>query len=181
MSVVLVTTWYLEMRARPSARRPEAPPGIVLARYDAPTARGYRFLYDTVGDAWHWVDRRKMRDDELLAAIRRPEVEIHVARHEGELVGYFELARDPPGECQIAYFGLAPAWIGRRVGSWLLDRTIQRAWEGETRRVTVHTCSLDHPRALANYERAGFVRYDEAFADFDTDRTGLPPPVRSPS
>ena len=181
MSVVLVTTWYLEMRARPAPRRPETPPGVTLARDAAPTARGYRFLYDTVGDPWYWVDRRKMSDAELLAVIRRPGVEIHVARHAEGLVGYFELDHDVPGECQLAYFGLAPAWIGRGVGGWLLDRAVQAAWEGDVRRVTVHTCSLDHPRALATYERAGFVRYDEAFADFDTDRTGLPPPVRSPS
>ncbi len=180
MSVVLVTTWYLEMRARPRPRRPEAPEGIVLSHYVSPTARGYRGLYDTVGDPWYWVDRRRMSDAELLAAIRRPEVEIHVARHGEGLVGYFELER-AGRECQLAYFGLAPAWIGRRVGGWLLDRAVQRAWDGDVQRVMVHTCSLDHPRALASYERAGFVRYDEAFADFDTDRSGLPPPVRDPS
>ncbi len=169
MPFILVTTWYLEMRERPPVRRPEAPPGIVLGRLVAPTASEYRVLYDTVGDAYHWVDRRRIDDDALLAAIRDPHVEIFVARHQGELVGYFELDRALVGECKLAYFGLAPAWIGRGVGSWFLERAVQCAWDGRVARVTVHTCSLDHPRALSTYERAGFVRIDEAYADFDPD------------
>jgi hypothetical protein len=59
------------------------------------------------------------------------------------------------------------------VGGWFLERAVQQAWsDPRTRWLTVHTCSLDHPRALDTYERAGFVRVDEAYADFDT---ALPP------
>jgi GNAT superfamily N-acetyltransferase len=173
---IFVTTWYLEMRARPPVRRAETPAGIVLTRLERPSAAEYRALYDTVGDAYYWVDRRRIDDETLLAQIHDPYVEIFVARHGTELVGYFELDRTSLGECKLVYFGLAPAWIGRRVGSWLLERAVQQAWDGRTSRVTVHTCSLDHPRALPTYERAGFQRTDEAYADFDPD-----PPYRVPS
>lgn len=177
MAPIFVTTWYLEMRARPPVRRPATPLGIVLARLDEPTAKEYRTLYDTVGEAWYWVDRRRIDDETLLSQIRAPFVEIFVARSGAELVGYFELDRSTWGECKLVYFGLAPAWIGRGVGGWFLERAIQRAWEGDrTQRVTVHTCSLDHPRALPTYERAGFVCVDEAHADFDPD-----PPYRTQS
>jgi GNAT superfamily N-acetyltransferase len=174
---IFVTTWYLEMRARPPLRHPEAPNGIVLERMEEPAAPAYRVLYDTVGEAWHWVDRRRIDDQALLAEIRAPHVEIFVARHEEDLVGYFELDRATVGECKVVYFGLAPRWIGRGVGGWFLERAVERAWAASgTIRVTVHTCSLDHPRALATYERAGFARVDEAYSDFDPDppqRTGF--------
>lgn len=168
MAPIFVTTWYLEMRARPPLRFPEAPRGISIERLSAPRVAEYRVLYDTVGEAWYWVDRRRMPDAELLAAITDPFVEIFVARCAGELVGYFELDRARAGECKIVYFGLAPAWIGKGVGGWFLERCVQRSWDGAgTHAVTVHTCSLDHPRALGTYERAGFVQIDEAHADFD--------------
>lgn len=169
MPPIFVTTWYLEMHERPPVRRAETPLGIVLDRLDAPTAREYRTLYDTVGAAWHWVDRRRIAEAELLEQIRDPHVEIFVARRVGELVGYFELRRAAMGECQLVYFGLAPAWIGRGIGSWFLERAVQRAWYGRTARVSVHTCSLDHPRALSTYLGAGFAQVDEAYADFDPD------------
>jgi GNAT superfamily N-acetyltransferase len=66
------------------------------------------------------------------------------------------------GEVELAYFGLVPECIGRGLGGWLLDVAIDRAWSMRgTRRLWVHTCSLDHPRALGQYERAGFVRIAE--------------------
>lgn len=168
MGPILVTTWYLEMRVRPSATRPD-PPDVVLSALHERTAAAYRPLYDTVGAPWHWVDRRRMSDAALLEAISPAHVEIVVARAGTELVGYFELDRSVPGEVQLVYFGLAPAWIGRGVGLWFLERAVQRAWDRGTHVVRVHTCSLDHPRALGTYERAGFVRVDEAYADFDPD------------
>ena len=34
------------------------------------------------------------------------------------------------------------------------------AWSRQPDRFWVHTCSLDHPKALPTYERTGFVIYD---------------------
>jgi hypothetical protein len=41
----------------------------------------------------------------------------------------------------------------------LLSYGIERAWEGGTTCVTVHTCNLDGPYALANYQKRGFQVY----------------------
>jgi ribosomal protein S18 acetylase RimI-like enzyme len=65
---------------------------------------------------------------------------------------------------EIAYFGLLPAFRGRGIGGHLLSYGTARAWDlagrwagrPETRRVWVHTCSLDGPYALGNYQRRGF-------------------------
>jgi GNAT superfamily N-acetyltransferase len=42
------------------------------------------------------------------------------------------------------------------LGGPLLSAAVTRAWEMGARRVWVHTCDLDHPRALANYQARGF-------------------------
>lgn len=153
-----VTTWYLEMTARPRRSR-ATPAGVAVERIERPTAAIYRPLYDTVGGPWHWVDRRKLSDASLERIVCDPRVEVHRLASvpaPGELAGYYELDRRVDGACELAYFGLAPAWIGRGLGGWLLEEAVQRAWDGAPSRVHVHTCSLDHPRALAGYERGGF-------------------------
>ena len=44
------------------------------------------------------------------------------------------------------------------LGSWMLRTAVHMGWDREgTERMTVETCSLDHPRALGLYQRAGFT------------------------
>ena len=55
---------------------------------------------------------------------------------------------------EIAYFGLLPAFHGRGSGGALLEHALRRGFElGD--RVWVHTCTLDGPHALANYQARG--------------------------
>ena len=62
------------------------------------------------------------------------------------------------GVCDLAYFGLVPEAVGTGLGSWLLKTAILTAWARPgTQRLTVNTCTLDHPRALAQYQRMGFT------------------------
>ena len=71
--------------------------------------------------------------------------------------GYYEL--DAVGDdVEIAYFGLLPAFHGRGWGGALLEHALRRGFELGSR-VWVHTCSLDGPHALANYEARGLVAY----------------------
>jgi GNAT superfamily N-acetyltransferase len=58
---------------------------------------------------------------------------------------------------EIGYFGLMPHAIGRGLGRWLLGEAIRDAWCGDPTRLWLHTCTLDHPAALPNYLKAGFV------------------------
>jgi hypothetical protein len=48
------------------------------------------------------------------------------------------------------------SWSGRNPDYPLA----RRAWEAGARRVWLHTASLDHPNALANYLARGFRVYD---------------------
>ncbi len=88
-------------------------------------------------------------------------VEIYLLQVQGQPAGFAELDRRTATEVELAYFGLFPAFIGRGLGKYFLEWTIRQAWTGDTQRVWVHTCDLDHPAALPNYLRAGFQVYDE--------------------
>jgi ribosomal protein S18 acetylase RimI-like enzyme len=48
------------------------------------------------------------------------------------------------------------SYIGRRIGPWLLDRAIGRAFARGITRIDLNTNTLDHPKALDTYRKAGF-------------------------
>ncbi len=155
-----VTVTFLEMSS-PDQRLParEAVETTAIVRVERPTISFYRYLYNTVGADWNWHLRRRLSDDELAAIIHDDRVEIFVLQVRGVPAGYVELDRRIEGEVEIAYFGLIPEYIGHGFGAFLLDGGLGRAWSRGPRRVWLHTCSLDHPRALDVYRRAGLVVY----------------------
>ena len=171
---------YLEMLSPPN--RPPAPPpahiGTTLTRIEKPTVAFYRFLYNSVGAPWTWVERRLLDDATLSAAITAPGVEIHVLHTDGGPAGYGELDHGlRKGEVNLAYFGLMPDVIGKGLGRYFLDAMIDLAWSGGPERVWVHTCDLDHPRALDIYRRAGFTVYAQHEERLPDPRAaGLPLP-----
>jgi GNAT superfamily N-acetyltransferase len=147
-----VTITHLELAPADWTRRGGLPDlRIAIERIEKPTAALYLDLYDRVGRAWLWYERRIMGDEALAALINRPGHEVHVASHAGLLVGYFELYED-----EIVFFGLVPDYIGGRIGPWLLDRAIERGFARGSSRLTLNTNTVDHPRALHTYRKAGF-------------------------
>lgn len=150
MLPVVVT--HLELAPTDWTRRGSAPAvQIDIVRETAPSASDYLDLYDRVGRPWLWYERRLLGNDALHALLDRPGHEVHVARHDGELVGYFELYED-----ELVFFGLTPGFVGRRIGPWLLDRAIERGWQRGSQRLILNTNTVDHPRALDTYRKAGF-------------------------
>ncbi len=155
------TRTYLEL-ATPAQFRPALGdfPDVVIERVERPTPELYRFCYRTVGEAYHWRDRWDWSDEEIRAHLARPEITLHVARRNGILAGWYELRRVPEdGSVEIAYFGLAPGAIGQGLGKHVLSCAVRDAWAVGPSRVWLHTCTLDHPHALANYEKRGFAAY----------------------
>jgi GNAT superfamily N-acetyltransferase len=147
-----ITITHLVMERADWTRRGRAPElDVQIEHVKAPTAAFYRELYDSVGRPWLWYERRLLSDAALQALLDRPDHELHVARHDGDLVGYFELGGD-----ELAFFGLTLPYIGRRIGPWLLDRAIERAFARGVTRIDLNTNTLDHPRALETYRKAGF-------------------------
>ncbi|MEO6062185.1 MAG: GNAT family N-acetyltransferase [Thermoflexales bacterium] len=115
--------------------------------------RSNRALYLRVGAGWAWVDKLSWSDEQLRT---------FVAAWRGATAGYCELPRDDARAVEVAYFGLAPDFIGRGFGGALLTDALQRAWAWDARRVWLHTCTLDHPAALKNYLARGMQVYDRS-------------------
>ncbi|MDH3476133.1 MAG: GNAT family acetyltransferase [Rhodospirillales bacterium] len=169
---------YLEMTERPPHPHVVPPHGTKLALLRArnPTVGFYRFLYDSVGGPWLWWERRAMDDATLGAIIGDERVEIYVLYVAGVPAGYAELDRRHPPDIELAYFGLMPDFIGRGLGRYLLTWAIDTAWSNEPERLWVNTNTLDHPKALALYQRCGFRPYKQEAKIFDDPRiTGLIP------
>lgn len=152
-----IVVTYLEMNAPPAPPAPP-PPDVIVRQALTPTVSFYRYLYNEVGAEWLWGDRRRLSDAALAAIIQDPAVAVHVAYHAGVPAGYAELVHSDTA-IELAYFGLLPAFIGRGIGGWFLRWAVHQAWSARPRRVWVHTCTLDHPRALRVYRNAGFVIY----------------------
>ena len=154
------------MQSRPTQAPRALPLGARVEHVHPMPLHFYRYLYETVGAPWAWVDRRWMGDAELASHVQSKDVEVHVATLHGAPVGFFELDARTPGSIELAYFGLMPESVGRGLGLTLLELAVVRAWDwasvrGDVTRIWVHTCSLDHPRALEIYRRAGFMVFEE--------------------
>lgn len=157
-----VTVHHLEM-LNAAALRPSLaePAGLSIMQALIPLPEFNRFLYTAVGGDWHWRERLPWDYARWSQVLNRPGYETWVAYAYGTPAGYFELEAQEGGSIEIAYFGLLPQFFGRGIGGRLLTHAIQRAWEKGARRVWVHTCSLDHPAALANYRARGLAVFKE--------------------
>lgn len=156
-----VTTRFLQMHHVPARSGSACAADIKIVHERALSPTAYRDLYNGVGAPWLWYERSELPDNELAALIEDPTVSIYTLRESAEIVGYAELRHAPKDEMQILYFGLMPAHIGKGLGHYFLEWTVRTAFAEGIKRLWVHTCSLDHPRALAAYERAGFSTYRE--------------------
>jgi GNAT superfamily N-acetyltransferase len=151
-----VITYHLEMTdpgmLKPATRSVDDL-SIVQAQIPLPALN--RFLYVSVGADWAWVDRLLWSEEEWRTWVDRPQLTTWVAYLRGTPAGYFELEMQPGNSVEIAYFGLLPQFIGKGIGGILLTQAIECGWGLGAERVWVHTCTLDHPQALSNYQARG--------------------------
>ncbi|TCU66095.1 acetyltransferase (GNAT) family protein [Bradyrhizobium sp. R2.2-H] len=146
---------HLEMTA-PPARRADPPGTWTLRKVDAPALPWYRDLFRRVGEEWLWFSRPRMSDAELAATIHAPGIEVYALVADGCDEGLLELDFREPGQCELVYFGVTARLIGTGAARFLMNRALERAWSRDIRRVWVHTCTFDHPSAVAFYQRSGF-------------------------
>jgi GNAT superfamily N-acetyltransferase len=159
---VEVTTWSLETTS-PSELEPAPQPlaAVEIRQAEHPSPELGRFLYTAAGGNWYWVDRLAWTYERWVQRLSHPRVETWLMYSEGTPVAYYELDGSLEGDVEIAYLGVLPAFMGQRLGGWLLTDAIHKAWAMGTRRVWVHTCSLDAPHALANYRARGMRVFKE--------------------
>jgi GNAT superfamily N-acetyltransferase len=173
---IAAVTTYLEMRRAPDRNPGELPIGFNLRPVENPDPNWYREVFRTVGEPWLWYTRLQLDDDQLIAILHDPRVDVFALEHAGRDKGLLELDRRQPQEIELAYLGLAPDLIGQGLGRYLMDRALEVAWSHRPNRVILHTCNLDHPKALGFYQKVGFVPYKRAIEVADDPRlTGALP------
>ena len=121
-----------------------------------------RFLYDLIGEDWAWFDKHSWSVERWVEYAETDQLRTWIGYYQGSIAGYFELKKIDDKTTELAYFGLAPRFVGRGFGGYFLSQAINEAWQWpDTERVIVNTCSLDHPGALSNYKSRGFRIYDQ--------------------
>lgn len=172
---------HLEMRARAPARPAPLPKGWHLRRVEQPTVDWYRTLFHDVGSDWLWFSRLHMPAPALQAIITDPNTHIWTLSNDQSDAALLELDFRQTGECELAFFGLAPALIGTGAGRALMNTAIEEAWSRPITRFHVHTCTLDSPQALSFYLRSGFtpIRQQVEIAE-DPRLLGLMPKDKGP-
>lgn len=184
--LITLTTWSLEQTS-PSDLRAATPPegdDVTIRRAEVPSPEYSRFLYTAVGGDIRWNDRLSLTYKQWQEIVEKPGAEIWVAYDKGTPAGYVELDPQDDGVVEIVYFGLIPAFRGRRIGGHLLSYGVQRAWDlaerwperEATRRVWLHTCSLDGPHAMDNYLRRGFTLFDTKVEEIEESEAPGPWP-----
>lgn len=161
----------LEMTTQPTSPTPPVPAAkLALLRAEPPTVRFYRYLYDAVGATRHWTKRRNLDDAALAAIIEDENVEIYVLYAGGVPAGFSELDRRRGDDVEITHFGLAEEFTGRGFSPHFLRWTVDQAWLGTTKRLTVRHSSADDPRLLTHYQQCGFQVSDQRTETIDDPR-----------
>ncbi|WP_067462102.1 GNAT family N-acetyltransferase [Actinomadura macra] len=147
------TITYLEMTS-PDDLVPARPAAVTLEPAGPSLTRD---LTLRVGTPYQWVSSA-WSDDQWDDYLSRPHHSWAITATEPAGLARYAVEDD---EVEITTFGLLPEWIGRGIGGHALTLTIRKAWElaPATRRVWLHTSTLDHPHALPNYQKRGLRPY----------------------
>ncbi len=156
----IVTRYYLEMN-KPSELRAKTTQveGFQIRQCQVPLGAYNRFFYMIVGEKWEWFNKRSWSLEKWQAYAEEEITQTWVGYLHGTPAGYFELKKEINGDIELAYFGLLEPFIGQGLGGLLLSKAVECAWAIGTSRVWLHTCTLDHPSALNNYQARGFKLY----------------------
>ncbi len=157
-----IDVWHLEMLTPGTASdMSEAGSDLELRLVEHPMPELSRFLYVTVGAPWTWYMRLNWSYQQWSDYLDNPAVTTWIAFRSATPIGYFELERQGNDTVEIVHLGLVPSFIGKGLGKALLQHAIDQAWRLGGKRIWLHTCSLDHPGALANYIARGFSVFKE--------------------
>jgi GNAT superfamily N-acetyltransferase len=175
---------YLDMTAPPASSARTAA-GVELQRLTGIDAARFRSLYRAVGERWLWASHLSKSPVELAAYLAAPERETFAVVDQHGDIGLLQLEYDTifgmGGHAEIVYLGLMETEIGRGIGQWLIEQAVALAFARPVKRLWLHTCNFDHPKALAFYLRAGFRVYATGFEIMDDPRAnGLLPVSAAP-
>ena len=115
-----------------------------------------KFFYKNIGKKYQWIDRLVWTDLNWIEYVSNKKLSTYVLTQKNEIAGYYELLfNEKNKEAEIAYFGILEEYFGKKLGGFLLSEAIKNSFILGSKRVWVHTCSLDNENALKNYLARG--------------------------
>ena len=130
--------------------------GLNLEKVNPPDFQLNKFFYKEIGKKHNWTDRLVWNDKKWINYLENSGVNTYILKYNKDFIGYFEQIIDKEKlDCEIAYFGILEEYIGKKLGGYLLSEAIKISFNIGSKRIWVHTCSLDHKNALQNYLSRG--------------------------
>ena len=127
-----------------------------------------KFFYKQIGKSYRWIDRLIWSDTQWMNYTNNSNLETYIMSENDELIGFFELLFHPETKnCEVAYFGILDQYIGKKYGSYLLSEALKLGFRNNTKKVWLHTCSLDHKHALKNYLGRGMKVFKSETINLD--------------
>ena len=126
-----------------------------------------KFFYRQVGKDHFWRDRLLWSDNEWRKYINNKNLETGIMKINDNFIGFYEQEfHKQKNEIELIQMGILKEHQGKKLGSFLLNHIIQKAFNRGVERLWVHTCSLDHQHALSNYLSKGLSIFKEEEVDF---------------
>ena len=115
-----------------------------------------KFFYKNIGKNHNWKDRLEWPEKKWIEYTLNESVQTYILKKNNDYLGYYELIfHYEKKETEIAYLGILEEYQNHKLGSCLLSSAIKNSFSKNSKRVWVHTCSLDHENALKNYLSRG--------------------------
>ena len=158
-----VDRFYLEIKSLKNLREVNSPnQNLIVEKINPPDIEINKFFYRNIGKNHRWVDRLIWDNIKWSTYLNNINVHTYVLKSNEDLVGYFEVILDKlTDSSEIAYFGILENFIGKKFGGYFLSEAIKKCFSLSSKRVWVHTCTLDHKNALNNYLKRGMKVFKE--------------------
>lgn len=144
----------LEMTAADQLNPAPAVDGVTL-RATEPNPL-IRDLHVRIGTPYQWPSATRS-DEDWARWLAEPGRRYRLVEYRGEIAGAADFEPQNESDVEITTFGLLPEFVGKGLGGYALTLVVADAWAlPGTKRVWLHTSTLDHPNALPNYLRRGF-------------------------
>ena len=156
---------YLEINSLKDLKKSKFSPDDCLIDLSDPTDfQINKFFYKNIGKKHNWVDRLVWTEQQWIKYTSDKKVKTFVLKIKDDFAGYYELIfHKDKNEVEIAYLGLLEEYQNQNIGSYLLSTAIKNSFLKKSKRVWVHTCSLDHRNALKNYKARGMKVFKKEF------------------
>ena len=163
-----ISRTYLEIKSLKDlneVRKPEGNYSIILVKPN--DFQLNKFFYKQIGKDHFWRDRLVWTDKQWLKYSSNPLLETWILKNNrNDLIGYYEIEKHNNKQFELINMGILSDYRSKGFGSLLLNHVLKQSYNNKAEKVWVHTCSLDHKFALANYLSRGFKIFKKEQINF---------------